>query len=385
MNETWRALVLNRLLLQTRCGPALGSSLQSDKWIASSALQKSIRRGHAELALAAAARFRELDPAGVWRRLISIAFEDVGAAEPDALIDTVAIATAADWRAKHGEAQALAWIVQRLADAPKDRSADLLMLAVRHHPTLAPRRALCSQAPLDRRLQLVGTRSASFADRAVAAWFSSGLDFRYERVVGSGSLQGLAEVYRTLGVGPELTEATVLAARRTREPFTVLVPLVRLEIERSGGGMVRRQALPDSPIVDGLLLCGIDEHTRPGSRPSTGWFPRTAGCALALSGSSPSLDGPQPPSTQPSMWMAPLSPSGWTGRAREPLRPSASRADLGSAQVPPEGVQPLLDAVGGPRPAQRDPPRYLVRSPCCRPASAGIAVIRTMSMRPNLR
>ena len=65
----------------------------------------------------------------MWRRLISIAFEDVGAAEPDALIDTVALATAADWRAKHGEAQALAWIVQRLADAPKDRSADLLMSA----------------------------------------------------------------------------------------------------------------------------------------------------------------------------------------------------------------------------------------------------------------
>src|SRR5215471_15502303 len=112
MNETWRAVVLNRLLVQIRCGPAFSNSLQSDKWIASSALQKSIRRGHAELALRAAARFRELDPAGVWRRLISIAFEDVGAAKPDALIDTVAIATAADWRAKHGETQALAWIVQ---------------------------------------------------------------------------------------------------------------------------------------------------------------------------------------------------------------------------------------------------------------------------------
>ena len=34
-------------------------------------------------------------------------------------------------------------------------------------------------------------------------------------------------------MAPELTEATVLAARRTRKLSTVLVPLVRLEIERS--------------------------------------------------------------------------------------------------------------------------------------------------------
>jgi hypothetical protein len=41
------------------------------------------------------------------------------------------------------------------------------------------------------------------------------------------------------------------------------------------------------------------------------------------------------------MWMAPLAPSGldWENSG------AGIEADLGSAQVPPEGVQPLLDAV----------------------------------------
>jgi hypothetical protein len=77
MSRDWRVPVLDCLLPQSRCGLALGKSLRSDKWLASSSLQKCIRHGHVELALRAAATFGELDPAGLWRRLISIACEGV--------------------------------------------------------------------------------------------------------------------------------------------------------------------------------------------------------------------------------------------------------------------------------------------------------------------
>src|SRR6266480_5330621 len=63
--------------------------LKCDRWIASSLLQKSIRRGDSELAYRAAFRVQELDRSGIWRRLIIIAFEDVGAGDIGALIDTV--------------------------------------------------------------------------------------------------------------------------------------------------------------------------------------------------------------------------------------------------------------------------------------------------------
>ena len=59
--------------------------LKCDRWIASSLLQKSIRRSDTQLALRAAFRLSDFDRSYAWRRLLIIAFEDVGAAEPDAL------------------------------------------------------------------------------------------------------------------------------------------------------------------------------------------------------------------------------------------------------------------------------------------------------------
>jgi hypothetical protein len=319
--------------------------LRCDKWLASSSLQKCIRRGHVDLALRAAATFSEIDPVGLWRRLISIACEDIGAADIQVLIETIALATSPAWRSKHDETQLLAFIVRRLAEASKDRSADLLMLTVRYHASLGEMRETCGRIELDRRLQLVANPSASLLDRAVAAWFSSGLDFRYEHIVGPGSLPGLAEAYRTLGVSRELAEAALMAARRTREPFTVLVPLVRLEIERSGAGTIRNKPIPDSPIVDGLPLCAIDEHTRPGKQAinrlvaedaglraclhrfvrKSRWTTAAQHAAFYVDGAfvSPRLD-----------W--PLS---------IPLEALGVEADLASAEVPCEGVRPLLDTM----------------------------------------
>jgi hypothetical protein len=319
--------------------------LRCDKWLASSSLQKCVRRGHVDLALRAAATFSEIDPVGLWRRLISIACEDIGAADTQVVIETIALATSPAWRSKHGETQLLAYIVQRLAEASKDRSADLLMLAVRYHASLGEMRETCGGVGLDRRLQLVADASASLLDRAAAAWFSSGLDFRYEHIVGPGSLPGLAEAYRTLGVGQELAEVALMAARRTREPFTVLVPLVRLEIERNGGGTVRNVPIPDSPIVDGLPLCAIDEHTRPGKqainrlvaedadlRACLHRFVRKARWTTAAQHAAFYVDG------------APVAPRlDWP--QSQSLEVLGMEADLASAEVPREGVQPLLDAM----------------------------------------
>jgi hypothetical protein len=346
MSQDWRIPVLDCLLQRSRCGLALGTSLRSDKWLASSSLQKCVRRGHVESALRAAATFGELDPAGLWRRLISIACEDIGAADIEAVIETVALATSSPgWRSKHGETQLLAYIVRRLAEAPKDRSADLLMSAARYHASLGRMREICGGIELDRRLQLVADPSAPLLDRVVAAWFSSGLDFRYEHIVGPGSLHGLAEAYRTLGVSQELAEAALMGARRTREPFTILVPLVRLEIERSGGGTVRNEPIPDSPIVDGLPLCALDEHTRPGKQAINRLVAEDAGLRACLHRF-----------VRKSRWTtaaqlaafyvdgAPVTPRlDWP--QSHSLEVLGMEADLANAEVPCEGAQPLVDAV----------------------------------------
>jgi hypothetical protein len=142
--------------------------------IASNLLQKSIRRSKTQLALRAAFRLSAFDRSYTWRRLLIIAFEDVGAAKPDALIETVALATTPEWRARRGEQACLAYAVVRLAEAPKDRSADYLISAAEAHPSLGDDRESCLRADLENRLRIVRDLSQPLPIRSLATWLSSG-------------------------------------------------------------------------------------------------------------------------------------------------------------------------------------------------------------------
>src|SRR3989304_9325576 len=61
----------------------------ADPWIANSLMQKAIRRGDVKLAQRAALSFHALRGSAIWRRLMIIAFEDVGLAACDVVIATV--------------------------------------------------------------------------------------------------------------------------------------------------------------------------------------------------------------------------------------------------------------------------------------------------------
>ncbi len=65
--------------------PAPPVPLAVDRYIALSALQKAIRRGHEDLALRAAMNLMIGGPHAIWRRLGIIAFEDIGVANIDAV------------------------------------------------------------------------------------------------------------------------------------------------------------------------------------------------------------------------------------------------------------------------------------------------------------
>ena len=128
--------------------------LECDRWIASSTLQKAIRRGEIETAQRAALTLYTNDRSGVWRRLIAIAFEDVGPADVALVVETVAVATAPEWRAQHGDTRALFYLTHRIAEAPKDRSADYLMWATSAHPSLDRMRRLCASIPMAERREI---------------------------------------------------------------------------------------------------------------------------------------------------------------------------------------------------------------------------------------
>ncbi len=97
--------------------------LPCDRWLAASALQKAIRRGDALTAGRAVRTLYRYEPRSAWRRLLVIAYEDIGIGALDAVVTTTVRGANAKARREAGgdEASALA-TSQMLAAAPKDRS-----------------------------------------------------------------------------------------------------------------------------------------------------------------------------------------------------------------------------------------------------------------------
>jgi hypothetical protein len=153
----------------------------ADSWIVSSLLQKSIRRGETEIAQRAALTLFKLRGSAIWRRLMVIAFEDVGIGSVDAVTMTVAAGSdAAARKACGGDLRVAVYLASVLAEAPKDRSADYLAEA-KDHPTLGSFALAMSNASITVRLSTVRDGALDLPHRAVAAWFASGVGGRRRR------------------------------------------------------------------------------------------------------------------------------------------------------------------------------------------------------------
>lgn len=93
-----------------------------------SALQKEIRRGHEREAVWWALELAEMgDVDGLWRRLCVIAAEDVGTADPEALVQfNISLNLYRTARGAHGEQIIITKAVLELARAKKNREANML-------------------------------------------------------------------------------------------------------------------------------------------------------------------------------------------------------------------------------------------------------------------
>jgi hypothetical protein len=74
----------------------------------------------------------------------------------------------------------------------------------------------------------------------------------------------LLDAYQTLGVSEELVAATGIAATKTREPITLMVPLIWLAANDAQVPTVLKAAVPWSPVLDDIPMYALDKHTRVG-------------------------------------------------------------------------------------------------------------------------
>jgi hypothetical protein len=233
--------------------PPMSEPIVADPWIISSLLQKSIRRGETQIAQRAALTLLKLRGSGIWRRFMGIAFEDVGVGSIDAVTTVVAAGFDAALREScGGNVRVAAHLAGLLADAPKDRSADYLVGAM-DHPALARFAETMAKAPLQARLSSVCDKTLTLPQRAVSASESGNAD--RDAPVG---------LFRELGVPEALVVATGIAAARTREPITLMVPLIWLTAQSSNEITVMDCTVPPLVEAGGVPLYALDQHTRLG-------------------------------------------------------------------------------------------------------------------------
>jgi hypothetical protein len=237
--------------------------LIADRWVTTSLLQKSIRRGEGETAQRAAYTLFVQKGSAIWRRFMVIAFEDVGAASPDAVALTVAVGTDSVWRKKNGgDLQIAVRLARILAEAPKSRSAEHLITSAEHHPSLAKARMLRGATTLTDQLAAVMNQNTLLIERAIAVWCASGIGSVAEKRA-KADLPALLDRFRRLGVPDELMTATGIATQKTREPITLMVPLVWLAATSQSHRAISSE-VPATKIVDGVPMYALDKHTRLG-------------------------------------------------------------------------------------------------------------------------
>jgi hypothetical protein len=191
-----------------------------------------------------------------------IAFEDVGIGSLEAIIKTTTACTDPNERASiGGDERAVCFLARLLAEAPKDRSPDHLMGAAWSHPAFEDARATVGERPLAKRLSLVADTSLPLPVRAIAAWYSSGIEWGRERRVGRGDLTGLMATFRLLDVPPDLVLATRHAAMRTREPIVIMTPLLWIAASGTADARVVECPVPASPMIGGVPMYALDKHT----------------------------------------------------------------------------------------------------------------------------
>ncbi|HEY0919320.1 hypothetical protein, partial [Devosia sp.] len=208
--------------------PPQSIALPISPWLAMSILQKAVRRGRRDLALQAAATLLQDAPDRLWRRLGTVAYEDVGVPS----LATVGLVTAAlvgkQFRATVGGEWAVAsFLVDRLVAAPKNRGADDLYMVCERHPSFRSARQELAHLDIDR-LIVLATGNAELPLRALAAWFALGTDRCPSPYLATrrGKPDRLLDVFCETGYQHTAYELGREAFRKIGLPHCIFVPML---------------------------------------------------------------------------------------------------------------------------------------------------------------
>lgn len=240
--------------------------LQCDKWLASSILQKSIRRGDQKTAARAAITFWRLDKISFWRRISVICTEDCGAAL-DEITQTLTAFNNPAWRNKTGDLKVGLYLVRILCQSVKLRLADEIYSIAAQAHELKKQRDTLAQAGNTYLADIVLDRKYPLEDRALSLWMLAGSK-RYQHddmPERAGCLEWAAEILMALNAPAGLTHACITNLTKTRWPLSLFMPLLAAETARQPKPLlISYDKFPSSSNVKGVPLVALDGFTRTG-------------------------------------------------------------------------------------------------------------------------
>jgi hypothetical protein len=271
----------------------LCASLYPDRWIALSSLQKSIRRGAVEHALAAGSALWT-EPSRLLDRILVIGLEDIGIGDPLVLSRVIELTTDRTWRRSlpdKGKAVTLG-LVESMCAATKSRLTDELGAIAMFEPALGPERTAFA-ALSDESLADEITTGKDIGTRALAAWFLAGTDrYRVDRLPRrQGSLPALWQTYRSLGIPADWLGLLDRPARKMPWPLAVMLPLAYLSKASGVPTVLVHETAYET--WRGVPLYALDMHTRRGLIAIGRWIADCPALQEVLQVAAPVRDWPK--------------------------------------------------------------------------------------------
>lgn len=243
--------------------------LACDKWIASSAMQKSIRRGNVKLSLRAGFTLWQQDRASFWRRVHSIALEDVGVSAPDTVVKVLTAYANSAWRVKRNDLLVGLYLITLMCGAVKTRVADEVIAIIGNGLDLKRKREEFFFAENDILAGVVLDKTQSLPERALALWLLAGTcTYPHDNLpTRKGNIALAMDVLSHLSCHTDLTKATFAVLRKTQWTLALLTPLLYQEISEPPQPKQTTIILDDVTDMDdvkGIPLVALDQFTRVG-------------------------------------------------------------------------------------------------------------------------
>ncbi|PZP54863.1 MAG: hypothetical protein DI586_08625 [Micavibrio aeruginosavorus] len=240
------------------------SPVPGDKWLLSSSMQKAIRRGDLQIATSAAASLWRQDRNTLFRRLITIAPEDVAIGDIEAVIQTFLALTSPEWRRQVGELQVILYLVTALSNACKNRLPEEIYTQIERSPSLVKTKEKMAKANDQTLAKAMKDKRLDLNKRCMASWLLWGTskypsDFMPKRSFSRSAESSLL----ALPVSSIITKACLRALPKTQWPLAGFLPLIIHRMQSETVETIEGSIQP--PItVEGVPLYALDTFTRGG-------------------------------------------------------------------------------------------------------------------------